>query len=178
MNAVGPVLSAHARTRPLATGPRYWIVVVSQQAADAAVAGGYVEVNHGKAGPLERMATGDGVIVYCPRERGGLAGPVQAFSAIGRVADGALYQIARDHQPFRRTVQWLPAAPAAVRPLLDALLFVRSKTHWGSAFRFGFLRIPPADFTRIAATMQAEWPDPGPLPAPDEAAVAVKGIVA
>jgi hypothetical protein len=156
--------SDHGRSRPPAAGPRYWIAVVSQQAADAAVTGDYLEASYGKAGPLERMAPGDGVIVYCPRERDDHGAPVQAFTALGRVAEGALYQFAHDHQPFRRAVHWMAAVPAAVRPLLDALSFIRNKTHWGAAFRFGFLRIPPADFARIAAAMQVDWPDPLPLP--------------
>ena len=158
-------LREQPRSRTSATGPRYWIVVVSQHAADAAVAGGYVEVSYGKAGPLERMSPGDGVIVYCPRERDEHGAPVQAFTALARVAEGTLYQLAQDHQPFRRAVHWLRAAPAAVRPLIDALSFIRSKTHWGSAFRFGFLRIALTDFARIAAAMHAEWPDPLPDPA-------------
>jgi hypothetical protein len=154
-----------AATGPAATGPRYWIAVISQQSADAAVTGGYLEVGYGKAGPLERMAPGDGVLVYSPRERDEQGAPVQAFTALGRVGDGAMYQLPRDHQPFRRTVEWLSATPALVRPLLDALSFIRNKTHWGSAFRFGFLRVPPADFARIAAAMQVDWPGPPPAPA-------------
>ena len=172
--------SAHRRSTPPATGPRYWIVVVSQQAADAAVAGSYVEVSFGKAGPLERMAPGDGVIVYCPRERDEQGAPVQAFTALGRVRQGTLYRLTHDHQPFRRAVQWLPATPAPVRPLLDALSFIRNKTHWGSAFRFGFLRIPPVDFAAIAAAMRVEWPDPLRAPAPAHALadVAQEGVTA
>lgn len=152
------VATANLRSKPPASEPRYWIAVVSQQAADAAVAGGYVEVSFGKAAPLERMASGDGVIIYCPRERDEQRVPVQAFTALGRVASSAVYQLPHDHQPFRRAMEWLPATPAAVRPMLDVLSFIRSKTHWGSAFRFGFLRIPPADFVYIAAAMHVAWP--------------------
>jgi len=163
---VRTVAPAHARARaperPSASGPRYWIAVISQQDADAAGAGGYLEVGFGKAGPLERMAPGDGVVVYSPRERDTRGAPVQAFTALGRVATGALYQLPHDRQPFRRAMQWLPAAPASVRPLLDALSFIGNKTHWGTAFRLGFLRIPPPDFARIASAMQVTWPDPLP----------------
>ena len=131
---------------------RYWIVVVDKLAADAAVAGGYVEVSHGKAAPLERMSEGDGIACYAPREVPDGAA-LQAFVAIGRV-DGTPIEQARDaHQPFRRGVAWTAVAAAPIRPLLPALGFIRNKAHWGAAFRFGFLRVPAEDFARIAAAM-------------------------
>jgi hypothetical protein len=33
------------------------------------------------------------------------------------------------------------------------LTFIRSKTHWGAAFRFGLVRVPREDFATIAAAM-------------------------
>jgi hypothetical protein len=33
----------------------YWVGVVSKEHVDIGVAGGFAQVNHGKAGPLERM---------------------------------------------------------------------------------------------------------------------------
>jgi len=133
--------------------PRCWIVVASQAAVDAAVAGGYVEVSHGKAGPLERMRAGDGVACYSPRATDDRGASVQAFTALGRVADAPLYQVPHRHQPFRRAVHWTGVTPAPVRPLIDALGFIRNKAHWGTAFRFGYLRVPPDDFARIAAAL-------------------------
>jgi len=142
-----------SKAMPMSNEPRCWIVVVSQAAVDAAVAGGYVEVSHGKAGPLERMRAGDGVICYSPRNTDDRGAPVQAFTALGHVADAPVYQVPHQHQPFRRAVRWLGSAPAPVRPLIDALGFIRNKAHWGTAFRFGYLRVPPEDFERIAAAM-------------------------
>ena len=42
-----------------------------------------------------------------------------------------------------------------MRPLIDELSFIRSKAHWGAAFRFGVVRVPEADFALIAAAMGA-----------------------
>jgi hypothetical protein len=39
---------------------QYWIGVVAKNHVDIGVAGGFTQVNHGKAGPLERMHPGDG----------------------------------------------------------------------------------------------------------------------
>jgi hypothetical protein len=33
------------------------------------------------------------------------------------------------------------------------LSFIRSKTHWGAAFRFGLVRVPREDFALIATAM-------------------------
>lgn len=149
MNAADPFLAA---------GPRFWIAVISQAAADAAVAGGYLEVNQGKAGPLARLRPGDGVACYSPRASDARGAPVQAFTALGRVADAPLYQLPHDHQPFRRAVDWIPCVPASVRPLIDTLGFIGNKAYWGTPFRYGFLRIPPADFACIAAALGVHWP--------------------
>jgi len=154
---------------------RYWIVVVDKLHADAAVAGGYLEVSHGKSGPLERMSEGDGVASYAPREAPDGA-PLQAFTAIGRV-DGTPIERSRDaHQPFRRGVQWTPVPCTPIRPLLPALAFIRNKSHWGAAFRFGCVRVPPDDFARIVAAVQGvppaapTPPAPGTVPATQAAA--------
>ena len=79
---------------------------------------------------------------------------------LGRVRAGRVYQAAGegDFRPFRLDVEYLPATDAPVRPLIDGLTFIRSKPHWGAAFRFGFLRVPAEDFARIAAAMGR---DPG-----------------
>jgi len=121
-----------------------WIGVVSSDHVAEAVAGGFAQLSHGKAGPLERMRAGDAFAYYSPREAYPDGPPVQAFTAIGRVRNGAIFQAdAGDgFRPFRRAVEYLPAHEAPIKPLIEELSFIRSKTHWGAAFRFGFLRVP------------------------------------
>jgi hypothetical protein len=133
--------------------PRFWIVVASLDHVELSVAGRFVEVNHGKAGPLERMRCGDGIACYSPRRTYPDGEPLQAFTALGRVAAAPIVQSPLEHQPFRRAVAWLPSSHAPVRPLLDSLGFVANRAHWGAAFRFGFLRIGAEDFLRIATAM-------------------------
>ena len=101
------------------------------------------------------MAEGDGFAFYSPRTAYPDGTPLQAFTAIGRVRDGTVYQAdAGDgFRPFRLAVDYLAASAAPIRPLIDELSFIRSKEHWGAAFRFGFLRVPAEDFARIAAAM-------------------------
>jgi hypothetical protein len=137
----------------------YWIGVVAKDHAALGVAGGFTQVNHGKAGPLERMRAGDGFAFYSPRTTHPDGPPLQAFTAIGRVRDGRVYQAdaGGGFRPFRLDVDYLRATEAPVRPLIDGLTFIRSKAHWGAAFRFGFLRVPEEDFARIAAAMGRDF---------------------
>ena len=134
---------------------RYWIAVVPRDHAEAAVAQGFVALNYGKAAPLSRMQPGDGLAFYSPRERFPDGPPLQAFTAIGRVGDGPVFEGPPVDPPpaFRRSAAWLAATPAAIRPLLPGLSFIRNKEHWGAAFRFGVLRVPREDFAAIAIAM-------------------------
>ena len=140
-------------------GPRnYWIGVVSRNHVERGVAGGFAQLNHGKAGPLERMNPGDGLVYYSPRTDFPSGEAVQAFTAIGRVATGSIFQADDpDATCFRRDMHYLPAAEAPIKPLLEELSFIRSKDHWGAAFRFGFLRVPEEDFARIARAMGRDF---------------------
>ena len=138
---------------------QFWIGVVSKDHVDRATAGGFAQVNHGKAGPLERMHAGDGFAFYSPRTSYPDGTPLQAFTAIGRVRTGTVYQAEMENgfRPFRLDVEFLAAEPAPVKPLLPELSFIRSKTHWGAAFRFGVVRVPAADFALIAAAMKRSF---------------------
>ncbi len=148
----------------------YWIGVVSRDHVELGTAGEYVQLNHGKAGPLERMAAGDGFCFYSPRIAHPDGAPLQAFTAIGRIRSGAVYQAASgDLRPFRLDADYLPATTAPIRPLIDVLSFIRSKKHWGAAFRFGVVRVPQADFALIAAAMGRAFAEDFPGIPPDEA---------
>ena len=139
----------------------YWIGVVSKDHVEIGVAGSFTQLNHGKAAPLERMRAGDGFAFYSPRAAYPDGPPLQAFTAIGRVRDGVVYQAGQPNgqgfAPFRLGVDYLPARDAPIRPLIEDLSFIRSKSHWGAAFRFGFLRVPASDFALIAAAMGRDF---------------------
>ena len=126
----------------------YWIGVASKDHVDIAIAGSFTQLNHGKAAPLERMRAGDGFVFYSPRTAYPGGDPLQSFTAIGRIRDGSVYQasVGDAFRPFRVDVDYFSARPAPIKPLLEQLSFIRSKTHWGAAFRFGTVRVPEADF--------------------------------
>src|SRR3954447_5125274 len=102
-----------------------WIAVASAEHVRRGIEGGFMQVCHGKAGPLKRIRAGDGVAYYSPSDRFGGTDRLQALTAIGRVREGEPYlvEMGGGFRPFRRDVAWAHAAPAPIRPFLGALEF-------------------------------------------------------
>jgi hypothetical protein len=110
------------------------------------LAGGFAQLNHGKAGPIQRLKPGDTIIYY--------------FTAIGEVLPGEPYeaQMSATFRAFRRDVRWRAAAPAPIHPLLDRLSFTKGRPSWGYAFRRGAFEITAEDRDLIATAMGAMAP--------------------
>ena len=99
---------------------RFWIGVASRDHALKGVAGGFAQLCHGKAAPLRRMAAGDGLVYYAPRERFGESEPCQRFVAIGRISGSEIYpfDMGRGFVPFRRDAAYVrTSSEAPIRPL-------------------------------------------------------------
>src|SRR5665213_3727998 len=139
------------------TETRYWIGVASREHVLRGVAGGFCQLNHGKAGPIKRLKPGDWIVYYSPRETMGSGEPVQAFTAIGKIRSGEPYvgEMGGGMQATRRDVDFLKAREAPIRPLLEMLSFTKGRAGWGFAFRRGSFAISEADFHMIAAAMGA-----------------------
>ena len=134
----------------------YWIGVVSRDHVELGTAGEYVQLNHGKAGPLERMAAGDGFCFYSPRIAHPDGAPLQAFTAIGRIRSGAVYQAASgDLRPFRLDADYLPATTAPIRPLIDDALVHPQQEALGR-------RVPLRRRPRAAGGLRADRRSDGP----------------
>lgn len=139
-------------------GIRYWMGVASRDHVKAAQAGGFCQFCHGKVSPVRRLAEGDGVVYYSPREAMGAGAAIRAFTAIGRVRPGQTYQAEQSacFRPERRDVDYWPAEDTAIGPLLGDLSFSADNTHWGWHMRRGFFEISRADFMVIAHAMNAQ----------------------
>ena len=134
-----------------------WVAVASAEHVAIGRAQGFMQVGHGKDGPLRRLHTGDRIAYYSPVRVLGTKDACQAFTAIGTVRDERVYQgaMAGGFEPFRKDVDWLDAHEAPIRPLLDALSFTQGKSNWGYAFRLGLLKVTADDMALIAQAMQA-----------------------
>src|SRR3954454_20079287 len=132
---------------------RNWIAVASADHVRRGLAGGFMQVCHGKAAPLRLLKPGDRVAYYSPVERFGGSDRLQAFTAIGFVADDIVVQVdvGGGFHPFRRTVTWARGYTAPVRPLLNHPEFALSGPGWGARLRYGLLEIDPASMDAIAA---------------------------
>ena len=134
----------------------FWLTVASANDVARGRMGGFRQVCHDKRPPLLRISPGDGVVYYSPTEVFGNRTPCQAFTALGFARDTLPYpfDMGGGFVPFRRDVDWLATRPAAIHPLLDQLELTRGQRNWGQPFRYGIVRIVPADFTCIASAMR------------------------
>lgn len=134
---------------------QYWIGTVSKEHVMRGKQGGFAQVCHGKEGPLKKMRPNDLFLYYSPNIKMGEKTPCQCFTALGVIKTQAPYafKMSDDFIPFRHDVAYLETQDAPIRPLISELSFIRDKTKWGAAFRFGILKIPRTDFIIIANAM-------------------------
>ena len=165
LQAAATTLSAGPRYRPsderhlertvMTESCNHWIGVVSRSHVQRGVAGGFIQLNHGKKAPLQRLKRGDLIAIYSPRTEYPDGAPLQVFTALGRVKTGEVYQVnmSEDFQPFRVDVDFMDCTEASIRPLIERLSFIKNKQSWGAAFRFGYVKVPAADFAVISDAM-------------------------
>jgi hypothetical protein len=120
-----------------------------------AVEGGFTQAGHGRASGLKRLNAGDWLVFYSPRTSLEGGERLQAFTAIGRVADDEPYQVemAPGFVPWRRNVNFVNCVETPIAPLIDSLSFIKDKNRWGYMFRFGLFKISQQDFELIKRAM-------------------------
>jgi|SRR5271155_4684314 len=135
---------------------KYWLVVVSKDHLEIGKKLGIVQANHGKAGPMKRMQSGDLIVFYSPKLSFQGKVPCRKFTAIARVKDGEVYQgdMGSGFTAYRRDVEFLACEETDIQPLISELTFIRNKQSWGFVFRFGFFEIPKDDFETISKEMK------------------------
>jgi predicted RNA-binding protein len=136
--------------------PRYWMAVASYEHVQKAVNGGFVQVCHGKEGPLARMKSGDWVVYYSPTTTFQGKDSCKKFTAVATVLEKEPYQfrMSDDFIPWRRDVAFVRCEPVAIQPLIESLSFIHNKLRWGFPFRRGCFEIPEKDFLLIAKRMK------------------------
>lgn len=134
---------------------RFGIGVACREHVLNGVAAGSCQLCHGQAGPVRRMAAGDWLVHYSAGGRFRGEADCRRFAAIGEVVGAAVRAcaMAPDFRPHRRDVRVLAAREQPIRPLIGQLAFIRDKSRWGHAFRFGYLEVSAADFGLIAEAM-------------------------
>ena len=123
----------------LSTGPiesalimvKNWIAVACADHVQRGRIGGFMQVCHGKAGPLRRIKPDDRIVYYSPTQEFGAKIKLQAFTAIGIVKAGEPYAF----------------------DMLDRLEFSANQRNWGYQFRFGLFEISTHDMDVIKMAM-------------------------
>lgn len=77
-------------------GCNCWVAVASAEHVRHGRRGGFMQVCHGKAGPLRRIHPGDRVVYYSPTISFGGKDRLQAFTALGTVLPGDSYVSVRE----------------------------------------------------------------------------------
>lgn len=136
---------------------KYWVAIASAEHVRLGRMHGFMQVCHGKSGPLKRIHPGDLVVYYSPTLEFGGKNKLQAFTAIGIVKPRAAYQVMMDKgfHPYRLDVSWAQSQDASIYPLLELLDFSQGKKNWGYLLRFGLFEVKEKDMTIIAKAMQA-----------------------
>lgn len=134
---------------------RYWVAAISKDHAQLGVRDSFIQVCHGKQGPLSRMKKGDYLLVYSSKNTMEARDKLQAFTAVGQVEDNEIYQfqMTGNFKPFRRKISFYPCEAVSILPLINDLEFIVNKTSWGYPFRFGFFEIKLNDFNFITSKM-------------------------
>ena len=132
-----------------------WINTVSRDHVQLGVRGRFTQANHGKPHMLRRMARGDWIVFYSPKTALAGGDPLQAFTAIGQIADDEPYQVdvSEDFVPWRRNVDFIEGNETPIRPLISKLHFIEDKKRWGYKFRFGVFKIDDHDLGLIRRAM-------------------------
>jgi hypothetical protein len=99
------------------TARNHWIGVVSRAHARLGVEGSFIQLNHGQKAPLQRFHAGDGLLIYSPKTAYPDGETLQAFTAIGIVRSGEIYQVemSPDFKPYRMDVGFLPCEEVPIR---------------------------------------------------------------
>ncbi|PZX94061.1 EVE domain-containing protein [Flavobacterium aquariorum] len=134
---------------------RYWIAAISKEHTSRGVAGGFIQVCHGKEAPLKRMKKGDYLLIYSSKVTMEGNEKCQSFTAVGKIKDDDVYQfqMTETFKPFRRNIEFLESVETSIIPLISNLEFIPNKKSWGYPFRFGFFEINENDFNFITSKM-------------------------
>lgn len=133
-----------------------WLAVASAEHVRIGRAGGFMQVCHGKAGPLRRIGAGDGVVYYSPATVMAGKDGLKSFTALGWAQAGAPYRfdMGGGFMPYRRGVDWGVTREVPIAGLLGRLDFTANR-NWGYQLRLGLCPLSDHDFGLIAEAMGA-----------------------
>lgn len=129
--------------------------VASKNHIELGKEGGFCQFCHGKQPPAKKLNKNDWIIYYSPKVVLEEKELCQKFTAIGQIIDDKEYQVEQfsGFMPWRRNVVYYKSIDVDIRPIVNDLSFIKSKTSWGMVFRYGFFEIQETDFGLIKSLM-------------------------
>jgi hypothetical protein len=136
------------------TPRQFWVGVVSREHVHRGVEGGFIQLSHGEESTAAAHACRRWSR-HTRRERRIRAASRCSTSLPSVIATGQIHQVemSEDFKPYRVDVSFFKSTEVPIKPLVDRLSFIKNKTHWGAAFRFGYIKVPAPDFALIAEEM-------------------------
>lgn len=131
-----------------------WLGIVSADHVRRGVELGIAQLGHGKRISLARMHADDWLVYYSPKVTLGGNTSLQAFTAIGTLPDDNIWQgVDGDFHPYRRRVDYEPAAREVRIATLQGELDLTSTPNWGYQLRRGLIRLTEHDLNLIRCVM-------------------------
>lgn len=132
----------------------YWLTVVSRDHVQMGLAGGFIQVCHGRRAPMARVKAGDEFVCYSPKTSLQAGMVCQSFTAIGKIIRPSPYQVnmGNGFMPYRKDVHFYDATDVSTRDVFDQLELTKPK-NWGYQLRFGLVSISQTDFDIIRSAV-------------------------
>lgn len=132
-----------------------WLGVVSAAHVRRAQDLGIAQIGHGKRAGLARMHPGDTLVYYSPVEQRGDTTPLRAFTALGTIVDGEIWQADEgDFHPFRRRVEYATTRPLPLAEV-QSELHLTAGPNWGYQLRRGLVPLDEHDAALLSERMRS-----------------------
>ena len=130
-----------------------WIGVVSKEHVARGLEGSFACVCHGKERPISKLKKDDWLIYYSPTTTYPGGDKCQAFTGIGKVISGKVYQMEMyGFKPYAIDMEYMRSAIIPMIDIKHKLEFTQGRS-WGMRLRAGLFELSEADFAVIQEAM-------------------------
>ena len=141
-----------------------WLVVMTEDNFVVSVKHGIIGFPRSMGTTAGKMKPGDQVVFYLSRKKvgqKGVSGALFQFAAAGKIKgsvflseDKIWNSVGNETYPVRCKVDITTGKRRVdIRPMIEALDFIKNKEHWGVSFFKSTRRIPSSDYKKISSAL-------------------------